>query len=86
MTTILLSLAGAVVGLVVWALAGLGMTELGLLSGFDPFDRADPPPPISTSTTIAEWSFPVFAVAGAILLPRVAMWMLRSPSEIEAEG
>jgi hypothetical protein len=85
MTKILLTLAGAVVGLVLWALAGLGMTELGLLSGFDPFDHAVPPPPISTATTIAEWSFPVFAIVGAFLLPRVAMWMLRSPSEIRVE-
>jgi hypothetical protein len=84
MVRILLGLAGAMLGLIAWALLGLGMVDLGLLPEFDPFDRNGDPAVSSTATTIVELSFPLFAAAGAFIMPRLFLWMLQSPEEIDA--
>jgi hypothetical protein len=84
MVRILLGLAGAGLGLIAWALFGLGLADLGFLPEFDPLDRNDGPAVSSTATRIVELSFPLFAVAGAFIMPRLFLWMLRSPEEIDA--
>ena len=88
MTTLLLGLAGALVGLAGWALCGLGLAELGILARFDPVgvgpvDTGNPLPPPTAFESIAEWSFPVWALLGSVLLPKFVRWAVRSPGEIE---
>ena len=72
-----LSLLGAVVGLALWALAVLGLAELGVLSGFDPFGVMEEPPPRTLAVDVAEWSYPICGVLGAVLLPELVAWLTR---------
>ena len=80
---LLLGAAGAALGVVAWAILGIGLVELGVTARFDPFGVAEEPPPATPLVTAAEWSLPVFAVVGAVLTPRITAWLLvnpRSPS------
>ncbi len=76
----LFALAGAVCGLALWAVLGLACRELGALPRFDPFGTMESPPEPTIAVRIAEWSFPLCALLGAALLPRVVGW-LTEPSD-----
>ena len=76
--------AGGVIGLIGWALLGLGMVELGGMARFDPAGVLDDPPPATTLVRCVELSYPAFAVLGALLFPRAVAW-LTAPSAVAAE-
>ena len=83
MKTILLSIAGVVVGLIGWALCGIGLTELGVLTRFDPVGVSTDLPDATTVETIIEWSYPVWCLLGAVTLPRFVRWALGAPENNE---
>jgi hypothetical protein len=78
---LLLAALGAAVGLVLWAVAGIGMVELGLTGRFDPFGVAQAPPPATPLVRVLEWSFPVFAILGAWLTPAAIAWLIVNPND-----
>lgn len=78
MRTLGLGLLGLVVGLIVWALCGIGCSELGLVPRFDPMHVMDDERPAATTLVhVLEWSFPAFAALGAWWMPRFARWAVR---------
>ena len=79
MNTLLLGMAGALLGLVAWALCGIGLTELGLLGRFDPIGVGVDLPAPSTMDSVLEWSFPAWILVGAATFPRFLRWALRGP-------
>lgn len=82
--TILLILLGAGFGMLVWMLTGLGLVELGIMDQFDPVGVAEEPSTPSTATKVLEWSYPAFALAGAIVFPRFVRWLFRPSAEADA--
>jgi hypothetical protein len=69
--------AGAVAGLVGWVLLGQGGLELGLVARFDPFGVDKDAAPHSWASRAYEWSFPVFAVLGALCLRKAITWLTK---------
>ena len=73
-------LGGSGLGLIAWVLTGLGSAELKLIPGFDPFGMVADAPPKTAAVNILEWSFPAFALVGALVFPRLALWLVK-PSD-----
>ena len=73
---------GGLVGMVVWALLGIGAAELGILPHFDPLGVVEEPPPPTIAVQMAEWSLPVFVLLGAWLMPPLIGWLTKPPDDL----
>lgn len=78
---LVLHILGAIGGLIAWGIVGIGLSELGILSHFDPIGVLEDPPEHTLGVKIIERSLPVFVVLGAWLTPGCIRWLIRPPDQ-----
>jgi hypothetical protein len=72
---------GAVFGVIAWAIVGIGLAELGVLSHFDPAGVLKEPPEQTIGVTIAEQSLALYVILSGWMMPSWVAWLLRPAHE-----
>ena len=73
--------AGAIGGVIAWAIVGIGLAELGILSHFDPAGVLKEAPEQTLGVTIAEQSLAVYVILGGWLMPSWIAWLIKPPEQ-----